>query len=457
MSDLFGSLSLAARSLAAQQTGLDVTGQNIANINTPGYARRTAVFAQVPPIDPLSAGNGVEVVAVRAERDALIEAQLLHEQPAQGREAAMAESLKQIETVLGAPGSSLDARLTQFFDAFSQLAEDPTSGVARQQVVVQGQSLAGAFSDMASRLSSAERDADMQVRSAVDQINALAEQVASLNAAMAGVSASGREALRDKLNTTLTSLSQLVDIGVVTRPEGGADVSVGNGRALVIGANTYGLGVVSAGGSGSADLTSGGAVITSEVTGGRIGGLLRVRDVLLPGYTGKLDQLAYDVVTAINTAHRSGFDLTGTAGGNFFVQPASVAGAAGACAVSAAIIGDANRIAAAATAAPGDNQNANAIAALARTALAGGTSNPVDTWGALVYRVGIDAQSAANNQSSRDEILRQLQALRDQVSAVSLDEEAANLMKFQRAYEATARYFTAIETSLDTLMRALGA
>jgi flagellar hook-associated protein 1 FlgK len=457
MSDLLGSLSLASRALAAQQTGLEVTGQNIANVNTPGYTRRTVDLAASPPIDPLSAGNGVDVVAIRAERADLLEAQLRHEQPAQGREAAMAESLSQIETALGRPGASIDASLTQFFNAFSQLAQDPTSGVARQQVIVQAQSLTSAFNDVATRLASAQHDADAQVKSSVDQINGLAAQVASLNASMAGASASGSEALRDKLGVALSSLSQLIDIGVVSRPDGGADVSVGNGRALVIGANAYQIGTTPMAGSGLADLTSAGTVITTEITGGRVGGLLRVRDGLLPGYVTRLDQLAYGVASVVNTTHRAGFDLNGTAGGDFFAPLASATGAATSLAVSASIVANGNLIAAAATATPGDNQNARAITNLRQTALAGGTTNPIDTWGALVYRVGTDAQAAINDQAGRDEVVKQLYTLRDQVSAVSLDEEAANLMKFQRAYEANARYFSAVETSLNVLMQMVGS
>ena len=457
MSDLFGSLSAVSRSLAAQQTGLAVAGQNIANVNTPGYTRRAVELSASLPIDSYSAGNGVDIVGIRAERADLLEAQLRHELPAQGRGAAMADSLAQIETALGKPGASIDASLTQFYNAFSQLAQDPTSGVARQQAIVQGKSLASAFNDVATRLASAQRDADAQVKSGIDQINTLATQIASLNASMAGASASGSEALRDKLGVALSSLSQLIDIGVVSRPDGGADVSIGNGRALVIGANTYQVGVTPMAGSGLANLTSAGTVITTEITGGRVGGLLQVRDTLLPGYTTRLDQLANGVATSVNAAHRAGFDLTGAAGGDFFAPPAAVAGSAAAMAVAAGVAANANLIAAAATATPGDNQNARTISNLRQVALAGGTTNPVDTWGALVYRVGTDAQSATNERAGRDEIVKQLKTLRDQVSGVSLDEEAANMMKFQRAYEANARYFSAVDASLNVLMHMLGA
>jgi len=453
MSDLLGNLSMAARSMAAQQAGLATTGQNIANINTPGYTRRTAELVAAPPVDPLSAGNGVDVVAIRAARADLLEAQLRKEQPALGREAAMSESLSQVEAALSSTGNLVDAGLTKFFSAFSQLSQDPTSGVARQQVTVQGQELANTFNDVSTRLLAAQRDTDKQVKSSVDQVNALAAEIASLNAAIGGVSQTAGEAMRDKLGVALSSLSQLVDIGVVPRSNGGADVTVANGRALVIGASSYQLGVAPAAGSGLADLTSGGVVVTSEVTGGRVGGLLQVRDTQLPGYVSRIDQLAYDLATSINTTHKAGFDLNGNPGGDFFAPLASAAGAASTLKMSAAVTANGNLIAAAGTTSAGDNQTARAITNLQRVPLGAGTTSPIETWGALIYRVGTDSQTASSNKSERDEIVNQLQTLRDQVSGVSLDEEAGNLQKFQRAYEANARYFSAIQTSLDVLMQ----
>jgi len=456
MSDLLGSLSVAARSLDAQALGLQVTGDNIANVNTPGFARRTVDFAEVPPDTLGGPGNGVDVVAIRAERDAFIEAQLRYEQPTQAREQAIADSLSRIQAALGDPGSSLDAVLTQFYNAFGALAQDPTSAVARQQVVVQGQLLATTFHDVDFRLTSAQQDADAQVRASVDQINALGAQIASLNAKVSGAGGAANESARDQLNQALRSLSQLIDIGVVMQADGSATVSVGNGRALVVGSNAYQLGVAPRAGTGFVDITAGGFVITGEVTGGALGGFLQVRDVLLTDYRSRLDDLAYGVATSVNAAHAAGYDLSGNPGGDFFVPPTAVAGAAQSLSVSAAIAANPNLVAAASTPSPGDNGNARAIAALADAPLAGINASPVDAWAGLVYRVGTDAQVAAAERSMHDQVVQQLEKLRDQTSGVSLDEEGANLVKFQRAYEANARFFSAVQTSLDVLMQMVG-
>ncbi len=142
MSNLFASLYATSRALEAQRYGLDVVGQNIANVNTPGYVRRVIDLQAVPPPSPNEADGGVEVAGVRALRAGYLESRLAQELPAQQREAALAETLDLAQTAIGAPGASLDATLSAFFDSFSRLAEDPSSSTARQEVLIQGSNLA---------------------------------------------------------------------------------------------------------------------------------------------------------------------------------------------------------------------------------------------------------------------------------------------------------------------------
>lgn len=460
MSGLLGSLSAAARALEAQRFGLEVTGQNIANVNTAGYTRREAHFAAVPGVTPLSPGNGVEIIGARATRDARLEVRLQQERPAEQREAALAEALKIVESAVGLPGSSIDASLSQFFDAMGRLASDPTSAVARQEVLSQSADLASDFRDMSGRLDLARRDADAGIRAGVDQVNALAERIAALNNSLSKVPPDGSQSmhLRDELGLALKELSSLVDIDTIPRPDGGMDVAFGNGRPLVVGPYEYKLSVTSTPPLGQAAISSAqGFVVTTEITGGRIGGLLHARDTVIPGYAAELDTLAYSVATEVNALHSAGYDLSGTTGNNLFATPAAVAGAARAMAVDAAVAGDPSRVAAAASTSSGDNTNARAMAGLrdARV-MAGGTATLSDAWGQLVYQVGSDSRAAQNEQRSRGEIVRQIELLREQVSGVSLDEEAMLMMKFQRAYEANARYFQAVDRALDTLIQALG-
>ena len=128
MPGLYLSLSMAARSLEAQRAGLDAAGQNIANLNTPGYSRRMLQLAEVT-----YGAGGVEVLGTRALRDAVLDARMRGAIPAESRERAVLGSLSLVETSIGAPGQGLDARLSAFFDAWSALSADPTlpSAIAR--------------------------------------------------------------------------------------------------------------------------------------------------------------------------------------------------------------------------------------------------------------------------------------------------------------------------------------
>ena len=451
MSGLFGTLSMTARALDAQRAGLTVTGQNIANLNTDGYARRALLLAE-------SLIGGVDVTGIRARRDLLLDARVRQEIPAEAREAALADSLSVIEATLGRAGESIDARLSAFFDSFSALASDPTSTVARDGVIQQGRLLARSFNDVASGLAAARREADAQIRTSVDQVNTLAARVARLNESIAAAGDGEAEALRDEREVALQQLAELADVAVINRADGAVDVSVANGRALVLGVSSYQIDVTSTPPDGLAALSIGDTDITTAITGGRLAGALYARDTNIPAAQAQLDALAYGVAQSVNTVHQSGFDLDGNPGQAFFAPLAGAAGAAAALQLDAAIDANPSLVAASGTGAPGDNQTARALAGLRdERTMAGGTATFSDSWGQLVYRVASDTQTARAEQRSRHEVVAQVARLRDQVSGVSLDEESASMLKFQRAYEANARFFSTVNTVLDTLMNVVGA
>ena len=243
---------------------------------------------------------------------------------------------------------------------------------------------------------------------------------------------------------------------MLSRSDGGVDVSLGQGRAIVMGANQYSLTAVSAPITGYAQIELGGVDITDEIGNGKMSGWIEARDVLIPGYQSRLDTLAFSVAQQVNTAHQAGTDLLGNTGTNFFAPIGAPAGAAAAISIDPAIAGDPRLIAASASGAPGDNTVARAITDLRDARVVGGIATFAESWGQLVYRVGSDSQTAIAQQKSRQEVVEQVERLRDQVSGVSLDEEAASMLRFQRAYEANARYFTTVDSVLNTLLRIVG-
>jgi len=456
MSGLFTSLNAASQNLDAQRYGLDVTGQNIANLNTEGYTRRRLDLAERLPVNGV---GGVEVLGVRATRDAFVDQRLRNELPGESRDSTTYAALSVVETSLGAAGQSIDGALSALFGAFSTLSIDPQSSVARDGVLQQARRLAGAFNEMAQRLGDSRQQADSDIRGSVDTINQLTTTIASLNRAIGDAPVGGDiEALRDRLDVALQSLSKITNVQVTSKPNNTVDVTVASGRPLVIGATSYDLTVSNAAGTGLAEVRAQGADITSGLQSGSLGGLLAVRDQMIPAYQAQLDQLAYDVTTQVNAVHSTGFDLSGTTGAMLFLPLSAVAGAAEAMRIDPGVAADPSKIAASATGAVGDNGTARALAALRDADVArGGTSTFMESWGLLVNKVGSDVASVKSSLSTRQDVVSSIQRLRDSVSGVSLDEEAGRLMQFQRAYEANARFFSAVDNTLSVLMSTLGA
>ncbi|MEO8481933.1 MAG: flagellar hook-associated protein FlgK [Acidobacteriota bacterium] len=453
MSGLFDSLSIATSALTAYRTGLDVAGQNIANINTPGYVRRTVTLAERAPTEALGPGHGVDVLGIQAHRSELIDGRIGHEQAGLSHDSALLDGLKEVESAIGLPGSSLDADLDGLFTSFSQLATDVTSSSARDSVVRQAQTLAQGFGALSGRITELQRSTNVSVRDAVGQLNQLTDRFAQLNGQIISRNGTDVEALKDERANVLADIQSLADVSVITRGDGGLDLTMPQGQALVLGGTSNAVSLVSTAPSGAVSLMLSDFDVTSQVTNGRLGGLITLRDTVLGGYQTNLDQLAYDVATQVNAVHASGYDANGNAAGNFFTAPAAVAGAAAAMAVDPSLAADSQLLAGSATGAVGDNQTARALAGIRNArVMSGGTATAAEAWSNFVYQVGSDVATAQSTSGTREAVVRQLQQLRDQASGVSLDEEAANLMKFQRSYEASARFFTTVNDTLTTLM-----
>ena len=400
MPGLFDSLSIAARSLDAQRMGLDVAGQNIANVNTEGYSRRQLQLAEIPALDSRSAGRGVDVVGIRALRDKFVEARMVRERQSEQRNAAMAQVVSGVETALGRPGQSLDRSLTSYFDAFAELAQDATSTVARDQVVSQGQSLARDFNDMAERLESARVSADTEIRGVAEQVNTIAAEVARLNGKIAARTApmSKRFAIgatcwcsswpnwpacryrRDRRRAGRLDRQRppARDRQHAVCDDGGIGRSVRQRHARRSRAWT-----------------------SRRDHRGRIGGLIEARDTLVPAYQARLDQLAYDFANGVNTVHRTGYDTGGGTNRDFFVPPAAVAGAARDLAVDPASSPTPGSSRRRRPARPATTRPRRRLPRCATRRLWTARPRPAEAWAQLVYRVGADGCVGAGRTEER--------------------------------------------------------
>jgi len=258
----------------------------------------------------------------------------------------------------------------------------------------------------------------------------------------------------DQRDVLIGQLSSLIDVSTI-QSNGGLTLTTSNGTALVVGGQSFALSTQT-NASGMQDIYSQGSDITSNIASGELAGLLQVRDQTIPGLLSNLDTLAAGLANNLNTANAQGFTLVqqanGTlqAGGNLFVAPpASGQGAASTMAVA---ITDPSLIAASSDdTAAGDNGNVANLSAVQNQAI-GGAQSPTDYYSNIVFGVGNDVSNGSAELNSSQVILNQLQDQRGSISGVSLDEEASNMVQYQRAFDAAAQVVTTVNDMLYTVI-----
>ena len=231
----------------------------------------------------------------------------------------------------------------------------------------------------------------------------------------------------------------------VIKTDQGISLATSNGTTLVSGSQSFALSA-QLGTDGVQHITAGAQDITGSLKGGSLAGLIQIRDQEIPALGSSLDQLATGLANALNTANKTGFDLNGVAGVNLFVPPP--AGGVGAAATLSVSITDPALVAASSDGTPGSNGNLAVLSAVHDQPVANGQT-PLDFYSSIVFKVGNDTSNTFADVASSDLILRQLQDQRGSISGVSLDEEAANLIKYQTAYQAAARVVSTVNTLLD--------
>lgn len=458
MSTLSSILNIGRSALQAQQKGISVTGNNIANVNTPGYTRQRAELQNGEAISdtPGQMGGGVKVASVRRMYDRFITGEVRGESQELGEWEARSQIQDRLEIVFNeTEGDGLNKTMQEFWNVWQDLAGNPGGAVERSNLVSRAQDMTDRFRDMAADLSSIENEVEGRIGQAVIDINQAAQEIARLNDSIRRAENLGQEPndLKDQRDEALKTLSRLADVSTV---EDGSviDVSLG-GRTLVDGAVSWEL-TYDGTDFATTDPDSGTVwpIAHEDVTSGTLGGLLAMKNDVIPDYRDRLDELAGEIIDAVNTQHASGKDLYGNNPAGIFFAASSAHPAAD-MAVNQAVIGDHNLIAAAGSSedVPGGGGNALAIADLAfQPLMNGNTENFSDFYTGLVADVGNDTRSASSRHDLQQTTMTQLEAYREEVSGVSLDEEMVNLVQFQNAYAAAAKLISATDELLDTLI-----
>jgi len=474
MSGLFSELHRTSQALAAQSQGVFVSGKNMANVNNAAYARQRVILGDRGVVQTVLGPQslGVEALGLQQVRDKLLDSQILRETALMTSLEVQSDALFKAEAALGqnidrssdstyiegadTSGASrgIGEALDNLFNAFNGLAATPRSESQRQALFQQAQTLVDRFNVVDGRLDSIQSDLTDQISADADTVNAILLTISDLNRQIGqyevGNPGSALD-LRDQRQAKLEELSKFLDfrtqdvpgsssqIQILSRDAGGADVVLLDGANPPTGVTFTGTG-----------FTGGNPPVALSLRGGRLQGALTARDGAVADLRTSLDALAQQLVTSFNTAYNPGGAYS-----NFF----DPAGTTAATIALDASLSSAN-IRSTVTADPGANDIALAVYGLSESAFATGGGDAIDgTFGSYYRGVVSDLANATASAESRYDDQSTLQRLmverRDSVSGVSIDEEMTNLIKYQRAFDASARVMRMIDEMLETVVNRL--
>ena len=306
------SLEIGIRAVRTQRQALHVIGHNIANVNTPGFSRQRAILATTLPQG--SMGTGVKVERVERLRDEVIDFYIREENPTLARWKAKLEILEGLEILFNEPSdNSIGKILNDFWDSWADLANNPESGAARANVKEQGEALCEAFRSLYQNLKNLQVKIDEEIKTEVDQVNSIINQIAHLNEEIEKIELGGRAQandLRDKRDLLLDELSQLINFKYQEMEDNTLRISVYG--QLLVSKTTVSPFLAEAGENGFLEVKwkdSGEKVV---ITNGKLKGLLEARDEVIPAFLEQLDTLASTLIEQVNSLHRQGMGLNGT-------------------------------------------------------------------------------------------------------------------------------------------------
>ena len=454
MGGLNTALLIGMGGLEAAQGALDATSNNIANVNTPGYTREEAEFSELPETDSDNkiTGGGVTLDGLQSIRDELLNMQINKQTSAQSAADTELSSLQQVEAYFTSTGTDVASALAAFSSSLVELSGNSNSAAAQQGVLSAGQNLASAFNSTASGLASAQTAANAQIPDTVSQINSLTQQIAQLNSQLAQVpAAENGGTTQDQLDQAVQQLAGLTNISV-TKTNNGETVTTGSGTPLVVGSQSFSLQAATGPGGQEEVLDSNGNNVTSTITGGTLGGSLTVANQTIPSFMTQLNTLASQFATKFNAAQAAGTDSNGNPGAAFFTGTTNLTNAAANISVG---LTSASQLAIGSAGSAGGNGNVANLSAALTTALPSGQS-AANAYAGIVFNVGTAASNASTQSTAIGDNLTQLTNQQGAVSAVNIDEETANLMRYQTAYEAASRIVSTVQV-LDNAALNMGS
>ncbi len=450
---LFGILNVSQRAMSASQLGVQVANHNIANINTPGYSRQELILT--PARTTLTGfgelGNGVDLDRVRRVTDEFLQTALFREQSDFSGWSTSTNVLERVEILTGInEDSSMSASINDFFASFEKLATNPEDGSVRAAVVSAGVNMAERFRALSEGIGRVAADVDIDIDRQATRVNEILKDIAELNKTVISSDTKQFKSndLKSRRDQLLGELSNLVQFTASEDKYGGLDIYVAGFNVVHRdSAVEFEPFTEDTNGEASLRMLVDGEHLSAERIGGSLGALIETRDGELASARESLDLLVGTMIERVNALHSSGFSPAGS-GVDFF----SGDGASD-IRVTELLRNEPQFVASSYSTASGDNGLANDLAALADTSLPELSGLSVSRYFASYVGDigGVTATARGMMQSTmltRDELLTRVEG----ISGVSLDEEVANVTRYQAMYEASASMINTVNDMLDNLL-----
>lgn len=458
MPGTFFGIEIGQRGLQAAQIGQDTVGHNIANASTPGYSdQRVNLVASDPYTNPDAAdtvhtgmlGSGVQAASITRAQDQFLNVQVWNGTSALSNQTTQRDALAQVQGAFGEPSTTgLSSAMSKFFGSMNDLVSNPEDLGIRTTVVQSGNAMAQTFANIQGQLTGINQQLSNKTTADMSALNSYGQQIAALNVTIRQSVAQGLQPndLLDRRDALVADISGLANATVLSKSDGTINVSIGT-TDLVTGTDSY-------------TLTQPALVARGDLQGGELGGIISAQTDV-SGYQTSLDTLASQTITQINNIHKGGAGLDGTTNLNFFTGTTAAT-----MAVNPQLVANPQQVAAAALpppgqpVPPGDATNAIAMAALENqkisgtgTALDGSTLSSFYT--AMVADSGAKGQAATTSADSATASLNQLTQQKNTVTGVSTDNEMIDMMRYQRAYQASAKVVQTMDSMIGTLITGL--
>lgn len=482
-------LSIGRSSLRASKKSLATTSHNIANANTEGYSRQRVHLENNPPIGTgnVIVGSGVNIKSVKRVHDKLVEDKLNESITGHNFNKKRADHLGSIEQVFNEMNSDgLNKVLNRFFNSFRELSNQPENEVVRTLVRDNANLVVEDFKRLSSEVTSVKERIDQELKASVVDINSIADSIAKFNKEIARLENVGGETgdLRDQRDLAIRNLSEYVEVNTYEGNQKKCVVNIVGWGTLVSGTSVNHLETKSVMGDKLGSYSDEGRVeiffekagnsataLTKKKITGSVGALIKSRNKELSFVRAQLDDMAHSLVHITNAIHRRGFinqklpvDANGNiiqqpgmpkvTGINFFKEPLNKDRAADMLDLSDEVKGDLKNIATGLEPnSPGDNRIALAISKVQHEKLlAEGSKTIEEVYLETSSSVGLAASKNQINVEQSGGILAQAQSIKERISGVSIDEEATNMVKYQQAYEASAKMIKASDEMFDAVL-----